>query len=191
MGSVCACQSDKLSQAEAVHPAAGGEVRFEPGALAPDFELLDLAGDSKRLSDFRSKVVMLNFWATWCAPCVAEIPSMQMLYDRFADRGFEVVSINIDSSKHWEQVKQLVKDQGLTFTVLRDEKLKIVAKYGVSGFPETFFIDREGRFLEVRDPHSGVDTLRFLSDRPWSAKEYSDSIDALLSQPLNQPEAHQ
>ena len=114
--------------------------------LAADFTLRDLNGKLHKLSDYRGKVVFLNFWATWCPPCREEIPSMERLNEVLGGKDFVMLAINAD-----ENVKDLeafVKETPHNFIVLSDADAKIQNLYQVFKFPETFVIDRQGRIVE-------------------------------------------
>lgn len=110
------------------------------GEKAPDFELETLTGDTVKLSDYRGKKVMLNFWATWCPPCKEEMPDMEQLYQ---ENGEEVVilAVNIDPQLN---VQKFVSEMGITFPVLLDEKDEVNTKYQVLTIPTTYFIDKQG-----------------------------------------------
>jgi len=111
--------------------------------LAPGFELPTLAGGKVRLHDYRGKVVFINFWATWCGTCEVEMPSMEKLYQRFKDDGFEMLTISID--KDQTLIEPFMKKYGLTFPVLLDPESTVAKKdYKTTGVPETFIVDREG-----------------------------------------------
>jgi peroxiredoxin len=107
-----------------------------------DFQLVDLEGKAQRLNDYRGKVVLLNFWATWCKPCTTEMPAMQASYDKLADKGFVVLAINEleDDAKVREHIRQF----GHTFPVLMDRDNKVANQFGVYGLPVSFFIDERG-----------------------------------------------
>lgn len=133
-------------------------------SLAADFTLRDLDGKLHKLSDYRGKVVFLNFWATWCPPCRAEIPSMERLNEVLGSKDFVMLAVNTD-----EEVKDLeafVKETPHNFTVLSDADGKIQKLYRVDKFPETFVIDRQGRIVEhivgARD-WSSTEALKFFS----------------------------
>lgn len=151
------------------------------GNEAPDITLSDLNGTTKSLKDFRGKVVLLNFWATWCVPCVTEMPSLERVYEKLKDKGFEVVAVSVDPPIAAEAVKKFVSDHNLTFTVLRDPELAHVERYGVTGFPETFFIDATGRILSVTDPETKEKALRLLSDREWDKEPYLSLLNEVLN----------
>ena len=116
------------------------------GMQAEDFHLADLEGKSQSLSQYRGKIVLLNFWATWCKPCTTEMPAMQSIYDKLRGKGFVVLAVNEleDDAKVREHIKQF----GHTFPVLMDHDNKVANQFGVFGLPVSVFIDQEGRVQE-------------------------------------------
>jgi peroxiredoxin len=112
------------------------------GMQVEDFRLTDLDGKSQSLSQYRGKVVLVNFWATWCKPCTTEMPAMQATYDKLRDKGFVVLAINEleDDAK----VRQHIKQYGHTFPVLMDRDNKVANQFGVFGLPVSVFIDEKG-----------------------------------------------
>ena len=115
------------------------------GSPAPDFVLEDLAGNRVRLSDFRGKTVVLNFWATWCPPCRAEMPDFQATFEQRRPRDdFVVLAVDRLAEDDRAAVERFVEDFGLAFPVLLDATDEVVRHYGVPGLPSTFFIDRDG-----------------------------------------------
>ncbi len=116
------------------------------GMQAEDFRLTDLDGKSQSLSQYRGKIVLLNFWATWCKPCTTEMPAMQTTYDKLRDKGFVVLAVNEleDDAK----VREHIKQYGHTFPVLMDHENKVANQFGVFGLPVSVFIDQEGRVQE-------------------------------------------
>ncbi len=116
------------------------------GMQAEDFHLTDLDGKSQSLSQYRGKIVLVNFWATWCKPCTTEMPAMQTTYDKLRDKGFVVLAINEleDDAK----VREHIKQYGHTFPVLMDRDNKVANQFGVFGLPVSVFIDQEGRVQE-------------------------------------------
>lgn len=120
--------------------------RLEIGSAAPDFKLPDINGLNVRLSDFRGKVILLNFWATWCPPCREEIPSMQSLYEKLNNNGLEIIAVSIDK-KGKEAVTPFVKNHQMTFRVLLDPEQEISTTYGVNAIPESFILDKEGKIV--------------------------------------------
>lgn len=116
------------------------------GAPAPEFSLSDLSGRTIRLANMKGRVVFLNVWASWCEPCREEMPAMQTLYTRLGGPDFEMLAVSADQQGR-EVVARFVRDFGLTFPVLPDPDLDIARRYGVTGYPETFVIDRNGRIV--------------------------------------------
>jgi peroxiredoxin len=116
------------------------------GMQAEDFRLTDLAGKEQSLGQYRGKIVLLNFWATWCKPCTTEMPAMQTTYDKLRDKGFVVLAVNEleDDAK----VREHIKQYGHTFPVLMDHDNKVANQFGVFGLPVSVFIDQEGRVQE-------------------------------------------
>jgi peroxiredoxin len=126
--------------------------KYEPlvvGKPAPDFTLTDLDDKPYRLSDFRGKVVFLNFWATWCAPCRDEMPSMEVLYRNFEKDGLVVLAVSIDRVTTTKDIPPFVKSMNLTFPVLIDSWGKTDKPYKRMGVPETFIIDQQGVIREI------------------------------------------
>jgi peroxiredoxin len=112
------------------------------GMPAEDFQLVDLGGKVQSLNQYRGKIVLLNFWATWCKPCTTEMPAMQTTYDRLRDRGFVVLAVNEleDEAKVREHIMQYKH----TFPVLMDRDNKVANQFGVFGLPVSVFIDDNG-----------------------------------------------
>ena len=122
--------------------SAGAKVAAEEGALAPDFLLESLRGDDMRLSDFRGRAVVLNFWATWCAPCRREIPELVEAYDRYRDEGFIVLAVNLQEGKGI--VRPYADDFGMEFPILIDRDGEVGDDYRLLGLPQTYFVDSDG-----------------------------------------------
>jgi peroxiredoxin len=112
------------------------------GMPVEDFHLTDLDGKSQSLSQYRGKIVLVNFWATWCKPCTTEMPAMQTIYDKLRDKGFVVLAINEleDDAK----VREHIKQYGHTFPVLMDRDNKVANQFGVFGLPVSVFVDEKG-----------------------------------------------
>jgi peroxiredoxin len=119
------------------------EVAKLVGKAAPDFSLKDLAGTTVGLSDFKGKVVVLDFWAVWCAPCRKEMPIFEKLHREFDGKDAAVVTIDVDEPR--ATPAQYMKDEKLTFPVLIAQGTKIVEEYGVAAFPTTVVVDGEGK----------------------------------------------
>ncbi|MCL1928380.1 MAG: TlpA family protein disulfide reductase [Treponema sp.] len=110
-----------------------------------DFTLPLLNGGSAVLSSYRGKVVILNFWATWCPPCRAEMPSMETLYQRLKSQGLEILAVDLKENK--ATVQQFIRNNRFTFPVPLDEDGKLGSKYGISVIPTSFIINREGKIV--------------------------------------------
>jgi peroxiredoxin len=134
---------------------------------APDFTLNDLSGKKVMLSQFRGKVVVLNFWSIWCGPCLAEMPSLNKLYLEFKDRGLVVISVAEDPAE--KPVKSYVQEKGIAFLILIDKDKKVYFKYSLFGIPVTFLIDKKGVIAE-----------KFIGERDWCSPEMRGKISKLL-----------
>jgi DsbE subfamily thiol:disulfide oxidoreductase len=115
------------------------------GDRVPDFVLPRLDGKVQQLSNYRGKVVMLNLWATWCPPCIAEMPLLNELANDYAGQGLSIVGIAGDENA--DDVHDFVQETPLGFDVLLDPHGAVGTEYGITGYPETFLIDREGKLL--------------------------------------------
>jgi peroxiredoxin len=116
------------------------------GGPAPPFTLNNVEGRPVSLADYKGKVVLLNFWATWCEPCKKEMPEIQAAYEQYKDRGFVVLGINFGENP--DPAASFVHHGRLTFPVLLDRKIKVAEQYGVINLPVTFFVDPEGVIRE-------------------------------------------
>ena len=112
------------------------------GTVAEDFALVGLDGKERRLSQYRGKVVLMNFWATSCKPCTTEMPAMQTTYDKLREKGFVVLAIN--ELEDEAKVREHIQQYGHTFPVLMDRDNKIANQFGVFGLPVSVFIDEKG-----------------------------------------------
>jgi DsbE subfamily thiol:disulfide oxidoreductase len=108
-------------------------------SAAPEFTLLNPAGKKVALKDFRGKLVLLNFWATWCDPCREEMPSMERLYRRFKDKGFVIVGVNVKDRRN--DALSFLKELNITFPIVLDPDGQIGLLYGAWGLPATYLID--------------------------------------------------
>ncbi len=113
------------------------------GKLAPDFALTTTDGKTVRLSDFRGKVVVLDFWATWCPPCKAEIPDFIKLYSQYKGDGFQMLGVSLDRGGV-DVVKPFMKDYGINYPIMMGDDQVVSAYGGISGIPTTFVIDKQG-----------------------------------------------
>jgi peroxiredoxin len=136
---------------------------LEIGSLAPNFTFPDLNDSERKLLDYRGKVVFINIWATWCPPCIYEMPSMQRLYDQLKGEDFEILAISIDALGK-QVVEPFIQKYHLTFPILLDPTGKIKKLYATTGVPESFIVDKNGILvLKVIGPQEwdSQDTLRF------------------------------
>ncbi len=117
------------------------------GQLAPNFTLKTLNGRRVSLKDFRGKVVLINFWATWCPPCREELPLFEKIYEKYKDKGFVILAVNTDP----ENLKDFLKSFGVKFTfpiLLGNDK--VLDLYPIRGLPTSFLIDKNGKIVKVR-----------------------------------------
>ena len=129
-------------------------------ALPVEIRLKDLNGQQVSLSDFRGKIVFLNFWATWCYACRIEMPDMEKLHQKFKNKDFAMVTINLQESV--SQVKQFFKDFKLTFTALLDSDGAVGAHFMITAIPTTFILDKEGIIIgKVMGPREWDDKKAF------------------------------
>jgi peroxiredoxin/Cu/Ag efflux protein CusF len=138
---------------------------------APDFTLPTLSGGTIRLADFRGKVVLLNFWATWCVPCRMEMPALEALYQRHKDAGLAVLAINLDTLST-AGVEAFVQEVMVTFPVALDPSWSIARGYRVLGLPTTYLIDRAGNVV-----------VREVGERDWLDEVSRVAVEGLLREP--------
>ncbi len=178
---IIACNKSETKSAAATSAAAQPGGKFAPNTPAPAFEYPDLTGKKRSLKDFEGKTVLLNFWATWCVPCVAEMASLERLYKTYKDKGFEIVAVNVDPAESQADVEKFIKDNGITFTILRDTELALPPVYELSGFPETFFIGKKGQFLKFNDPLESSTDVRVVGDRAWDSQNFLKAVADVLA----------
>ena len=126
---------------------SANQVPIRVGLPAPDFTLPGLDGKKVSLSDYRGKVVFVNIWATWCPPCVEEMPSMQNLYQKLKSENFEIMAVSIDSQGA-KVVAPFMKKYKLTFPALIDSMGTSKRIYKTTGVPESYIIDKDGIIVE-------------------------------------------
>ena len=150
-----------------------------PGTRAPVFEATTLDGDPASLSDYRGQVVLLNIWATWCAPCRVEMPSMERLYRELEEEDFEIVAVSVDApSGQFDAVGNPGGDIGafadslsLTFPILHDPEGRIQRIYQTTGVPESFVVGRDGMIYR-----------KLIGPTEWDRPEYVDFFRRLLEE---------
>lgn len=140
------------------------------GAQAPEYGGTTLAGDSVTLESFRGKVVLLNLWATWCAPCRHETPFLQAVYEERRGDGLEIVGVSLDTGDAHRLVSEFVEEYGVTYPILLDPQMRGMDRYQVLGLPATFLIDADG-------------TVRWMRYGPVSEtdREFLAALEATLS----------
>ena len=132
---------------------------------APDFALRDLSGRTVRLSDHRGKVVLVNFWATWCVPCRVELPHLERLYRQYAPQGLVVLGVSIDGPESAAEVDPQARRYGLTFPVLMDQDTRVVALYNPKKTaPFTVIIGRDGAVVHRREGYHAGDEVEVEAD---------------------------
>ncbi|WP_338657367.1 thiol-disulfide oxidoreductase ResA (plasmid) [Sporosarcina psychrophila] len=117
------------------------------GDVAPDFALVDLDGESHRLSNYKGQGVFLNFWGTWCAPCKKEMPAMGRQYQVYKDQGVQVLAVNIAESDL--KVRTFAKQYGMTFPTLIDKNKSVMLAYNVKPLPTTLLINPDGKIVKI------------------------------------------
>jgi cytochrome c biogenesis protein CcmG, thiol:disulfide interchange protein DsbE len=138
------------------------------GSTAKPFSFVE-DGKPMQLSDLRGKVVVLNFWATWCPPCVDETPTLNRLQQQISARGGIVLGVSIDEDQAAYQ--QFLTKQNIIFATYRDPSAKIAKEYGTSFYPETYVIDRRGRIAR-----------KFIGLQQWDSPDMLAYFDAILGQ---------
>jgi thiol-disulfide isomerase/thioredoxin len=135
----------------------------------PDFTLSDLAAKKVSLKDFRGKLVMLNFWASWCAPCREEMPTMERLYQQFKNKGFVIVAVNVKDKR--KEALAFIKELKLTYPVVFDSDDTVGLLYGAWGLPTTYLIGPKGEGL-----------ARMWGPADWYSAGARELIKALLNE---------
>jgi peroxiredoxin len=129
---------------------------LESGSRLPDYTVQTLAGEPRALSAYRGQPLLLNVWATWCPPCVREMPALERVHRELGAKGLRVLAVSVDAApgaiNAWGRpggdIRQFLEEQGITFEVLWDPSGEIETAYGLLGLPTTFLIDRNGRISE-------------------------------------------
>ena len=142
--------------------------KSDVGYLAPRFTLRNLKGNYESLESYRGQVVVLNFWATWCAPCRVEMPSFEKLYRRYRSEGVSVLAVTLDKNAK-PQIKSFVDEHNLSFPILLDSKSEVERLYPSMTVPFTYVIDRKGRVVARVD-----------GAKSWESEETFEAIEYLL-----------
>ena len=146
------------------------------GVEAPDFEVttLDSVPSRRTLADYRGNVLMINIWATWCAPCRVEMPSIEQLHRAYDGKGLKILAVSVDEPGTEPQIRSFVKQYGLTFEVLHDpggQEGRVSKDYQTTGYPETVIIGRDG-----------IIRKKLLGAHNWNSAENRALIDRLLAE---------
>jgi len=147
--------------------AAGGELKPWSGGATPSLALRDLQGKEHKLADYRGKVVLLNFWATWCDPCREEMPSMQRLQDKLAGKSFAILAI--DYGEGAPRIQDFLKKVPVRFTVLLDRDTSVATAWKVKVLPTTLVLDPQQRIR-----------YSVVGDLEWDSQSVEDTIKKLL-----------
>lgn len=142
---------------------------FDPPFPAPDFDLALLEGESATLETYKGEFVLLNFWATWCPPCIEEMPYIEAAYQHFKDRGFTVVAISSDEEGE-TAVTPFIEKLGVTFPILLDPDKAVSSVYGAHNLPMSFILNRDGEVV------AGA-----VGERDWSSEEALSVLDEIIT----------
>lgn len=125
------------------------ETGIQMGEIAPDFELMTLEDVSASLSARRGGTVLVNFWATWCPPCMDELPAFETIFREYRDSGLDILGVNATDQDTASSVRDVIDDVGLTYTVVLDEQGLVQRQYAIQFFPTTYFIDSNGVIRDI------------------------------------------
>lgn len=129
--------------------AKAGVQKVKEKIEAPDFTLKNLEGQEVSLKQLRGKLVLLNFWATWCGPCRIEKPTLEKLYQEFKDKGLVILAVSIDQGDSLQVVRAYYEKYGYSYGALLDSEMEVARLYGVRAIPASYLIDREGYILGI------------------------------------------
>jgi len=150
------------------------QVAIEGDIPAPDFTFPGLDGKMVSLSDYKGKVVLVNIWATWCPPCVAEMPSMEKLYHKFKGENFEILAVSIDETG-LKAVAPFMKKTRLTFPALIDSQGAIKSVYRITAIPESFIVDKQGLLIK-----------KIVGPADWASPQVLGFFSNLIQKPMPQ-----
>lgn len=144
----CSSESNQGGPALGAITACSVGAGPELGNPAPDFQFQSAEGQATSLGNLRGEPLILNFWATWCHPCVYEMPYLQQVYEEQSDKGLVLLAINMGETS--SQVKEFLQSHSLSLPVLLDSKRDVAARYNIWAVPTTFFIDKDGTIQAVK-----------------------------------------
>lgn len=158
------------------HPASDYKrIELRVGSAMPDFEFTDFAGKKRRFSEFSGKYVLLDFWASWCPPCRAEMPHLREAYQRYKAQGFEIIGMNADEPAIVPNVKDALKQFGAEWTQARRESVvPVMERLGIDSYPTTLLIGPDGKVVSLNNPGKGQLSLR--------GAELVRSVESLVAQ---------
>ncbi len=137
--------------------AASSAEALEPGEAPPAIDRPDQSGATVSLPELEGKVVLVNFWASWCGPCRHEMPVLQALHEKYASEGLVIVGINIDRNS--KKMKNFLKGSPVTFRIVHDPKKKVAAAYEPSAMPTSYFIGRDGKLHYIHEGFREEDSV--------------------------------
>ena len=148
-------------------------IELRVGGEVPDFQFTDFNGKKRKLSEFRGKTVLIDFWGMWCPPCRAELPYLKAAYSRFQARGFEILGMNTDEPEVVSQVKEVLERNGMTWTqAKRDSIREIIRNLRIHSYPTTLLVGPDGKIISLNNTKKGEPELR--------GKDLLKSLDELL-----------
>lgn len=152
------------------HQSSSQKIPVEVGTKVPDFDMHTLNGEVKKLSEITDKVILVNFWATWCTACVYEMPSMRNLQETFKEKGFTVAFLSVDANPK-AIVPAYLKKLKIDFETYVDQDQKLAEYFDVHGIPFTAILDKDRRILYLE-----------VGERDWNTKQVKDQISQWLTQ---------
>ena len=150
-----------------------------PGDRAPEISGTDINGEKLTLHGVKGKkLTLVNFWATWCGPCIQELPALQSLHDAMSAEGVQVVGVVLDDAP--DSVTEFVDKFKLSYPMIFDAEGASKRPYEINGLPESFVIDGEGKIVMLPDPSTGQPVTKLIGPRQWESKEVQALFRSLL-----------